>query len=53
MIKNKKLPICSVQKSSSSHDRARGHTTNTISAWDFFMVVNGDKNTFQAHFLEK
>ena len=37
----------------SSHDRARGHTTNTISVRDFFMVVNGDKNTFQAHFLEK
>ena len=36
-----------------SHERARGHAANTISAQDFFMVVNDNKNTFQAHFLGK
>ena len=46
-LKKRSMIFCS------SHERARGHAANTISAQDFFMVVNDNKNTFQAHFLEK
>ena len=34
----------------SSHERARGHATNTISAQDFFMVVNDNKKHLPGSF---